>query len=142
MGRPSLYKDEYPGWALKLTRLGATNEDLARAFDVHVDTIKEWRNVYPKFSAALKEGKDFSDANVADRLYSRAMGYEKPAVKHMVVCGEVVTVEYTEHCPPDTTACIFWLKNRQSAKWRDKQSTRDDNNAADALRELIVKLPD
>jgi hypothetical protein len=25
------------------------------------------------------------------------------------------------HVPPDTTACIFWLKNRDPQHWRDVQ---------------------
>jgi len=29
-------------------------------------------------------------------------------------------VKYTEHYPPDTTALVFWLNNRQRARWRDK----------------------
>lgn len=33
----------------------------------------------------------------------------------------VVTKEITKEVPPDTTAIIFWLKNRQPQKWRDKQ---------------------
>ncbi len=28
---------------------------------------------------------------------------------------------YEEVHAPDTTACIFWLKNRKPAEWRDKQ---------------------
>jgi len=30
-------------------------------------------------------------------------------------------VPTVKHYPPDTTAAIFWLKNRQPAKWREKQ---------------------
>ncbi len=32
----------------------------------------------------------------------------------------VEQVPYVEHYAPDTTAAIFWLKNRQPAQWRDK----------------------
>jgi hypothetical protein len=30
-----------------------------------------------------------------------------------------VYAPYREHVPPDTTAAIFWLKNRDPARWRD-----------------------
>jgi hypothetical protein len=30
-----------------------------------------------------------------------------------------VYAPYVEHVPPDTTAAIFWLKNRDPARWRD-----------------------
>jgi hypothetical protein len=32
---------------------------------------------------------------------------------------EPVYAPYTEHVPPDTTAAIFWLKNRNPSAWRD-----------------------
>jgi hypothetical protein len=35
-------------------------------------------------------------------------------------------VPYTEHYPPDTTACIFWPKNRRRDKWRDKHEIEHD----------------
>jgi hypothetical protein len=36
------------------------------------------------------------------------------------VRGKVIRVQTIEHHPPDTTACIFWLKNRQPEKWSYK----------------------
>jgi hypothetical protein len=30
-----------------------------------------------------------------------------------------VIVPYIQHVPPDVTACIFWLKNRDPEHWRD-----------------------
>ena len=35
-------------------------------------------------------------------------------------------VPYIEHVPPDNTAMIFWLKNRQADRWRDQQNVRLD----------------
>jgi hypothetical protein len=32
-----------------------------------------------------------------------------------------VYAPYVEHTPPDVTACIFWLKNRDPQHWRDSQ---------------------
>jgi hypothetical protein len=29
-------------------------------------------------------------------------------------------VAYTEHYPPDTAACLFWLKSRQPDRWRER----------------------
>lgn len=34
-----------------------------------------------------------------------------------------VVEEKTKHVPPDTTAQIFWLKNRKPEQWRDTQLT-------------------
>jgi hypothetical protein len=56
-------------------------------------------------------------------LYECANGYSDDAVK--IFCdknGNVTKVPYQEHVPPDVTACIFWLKNRKPADWRDVQN--------------------
>lgn len=122
-GRPTKYRDEYAEQAERLCLLGLTNEQLANFFDVNVDTIYEWQKVHDQFSDALKAGKDEADGKVAKSLYERALGYKHKAVKIVADAktGMDHTVEYTEHYPPDTTAAIFWLKNRQSAMWRDRQ---------------------
>lgn len=83
-----------------------------------------------------------ADANVADRLYQRAMGFEHDSEEIKVVSigagegSEVQRVPIKKIYPPDTVAAIFWLKNRQKDKWRDKTETGID--AADGV-ELIIK---
>lgn len=123
-GRPTAYKPEYAEQALKLCRLGATDKELADFFGVTDTTINAWKKAHPEFLASLKEGKTLADANVADRLYQRAMGYSHDAVKIAASpSGEHVAVPFVEHYPPDTTAAIFWLKNRRPDQWRDKVQT-------------------
>ena len=41
-----------------------------------------------------------------------------PGSGGMTVDG--VFLPYVEHFPPDTTACIFWLKNRRPEVWRER----------------------
>ena len=120
MARPPKYNAEAPAWALRLCRLGATDAQLADAFGVAESTISRWKIEHPEFQEALKKGKAFADAEVADALFRRATGYSHPAVKIFNDQGAPLVVDYVEHYPPDTTACIFWLKNRQPALWRDK----------------------
>jgi len=120
-GRPSKYKKEYAEQAYKLCLLGATDKELADFFGVTESTLNLWKKEHPEFSESLKNGKEVADANVADRLYKRAMGYEHPEDKIFQYEGEPVIVPTIKHYPPDTTAAIFWLKNRQRGKWRDKQ---------------------
>lgn len=121
-GRPTAYKAEYAEQAYKLCLLGATDASLADFFGVTEKTVNTWKEKHPEFLQSLKGGKDEADANVAKRLYSRAMGYTHEAVKIVADAktGSEHIVPYTEHYPPDTTACIFWLKNRQSKQWRDR----------------------
>ena len=124
-GRPSSYKPEFPEQARELTLLGATNDDLARFFKVAGSTIDKWIKEKPEFSGAVKEGRERADAMVAQRLFARAMGYEHEAVKIVADAktGSVVQVPYTERFAPDTTAAIFWLKNRRPDLWRDRKET-------------------
>lgn len=121
-GRPTKYKPEYLAQAVKLCALGATEEQLADFFGVQVSTLYEWREKHPQFSEAIKEAKSEHDAAVERSLLERAQGYSHKAEKIFLSrFGEVVRAEYTEHYPPDPTSMIFWLKNRQPQKWRDRQ---------------------
>ena len=121
-GRPSSYKPEYVEKAKKLCELGATDEDLADFFEVSIRTIANWKAEHEEFLQALKGGKDTADDRVERSLYQRAIGYTHDAVKIFPPKGEgsAVIVPYREHVAPDTTAAIFWLKNRRRAEWRDK----------------------
>jgi hypothetical protein len=127
VGRPSSYRPEFEKQARKLGLLGATDVEVAAFFEVSEVTVNAWKKAHPEFLKSLNSGKDAANANVADKLYRRALGYSHKAVKIVTVAqgknqGSVVeVVPYTERYPPDTTAAIFWLKNREPVKWRDKQ---------------------
>lgn len=123
VGRPTKYKEEYVDQAYKLCLLGHTDEEMAQFFEVHISTIYEWKNEHPEFSDAIKKGKEFADFDVVQSLYNRAIGM---TIKKQVVKGEGAVVEIEDEIPPDTTAMIFWLKNRQPKKWRDKQVTEHE----------------
>ena len=119
LGRPSKYKPEYAELAYNYCLLGATDKTLADFFDVSEQTINTWKQEHPDFLESLKNGKTEADARVANSLYRKAIGYEHAAVKIFNDQGEPMIVDYTERFAPDTTAAIFWLKNRQPALWRD-----------------------
>ena len=129
MERPSKYKEEYPKQAYKLCLIGATGAQLANFFEVNPDTIYEWKKVHEEFSESLKRGKSVADGEVAKSLFHRAKGYSHKAVNISNYQGEITQTEIIKEYPPDTTACIFWLKNRQSEMWRDKReyAVNDDN---------------
>jgi hypothetical protein len=120
MGRPSKYRDEFVGQAKKLCAQGATNDDLATYFGVSVSSIKLWRAEHREFSTALKVGKAVADRRVEEALFQRAVGYEHDEVDLRVVGSKLVKTSLRKHYPPDTTAAIFWLKNRKPKDWRDK----------------------
>lgn len=121
IGRPTNYKVEYNEQVYKLCLLGSTDKDIADFFNVDERTINRWKDDYKEFCQSIKKGKEYADANVANKLYNRALGYEHEEDKIFNDQGVPLIVPTIKHYPPDTTAAIFWLKNRQPAKWRDKQ---------------------
>lgn len=136
-GRKSEYKIEYADQALKLCLLGATDKELAEFFSVSEQTLNKWKKDYPEFLESLKKGKNIADANVASRLYNRAIGYNCKATKFATSNGMITdSKEFIEHYPPDTTAAIFWLKNRQPDKWRDKKEVDANVSLSDELESL------
>lgn len=133
-GRPSKYQDAFAEQARKLCLLGHTDAELAEFFEVHESTINQWKLDYPEFSESIKKGKEFADGNVADRLYQRAMGFIAPDVDIRVIENQIVETPLEKYYPPDTTAAIFWLKNRQKNKWRDKQEVEHSGEISIADR--------
>jgi hypothetical protein len=122
-GRPTKFKPEYVEQARKLCLLGATDQEMADFFDVEVRTIYRWKAESDKFCQAQKSGKHEADERVERSLYQKAVGYEQEEVKIFLPAGAVAPVyaPYRAKIAPDTTACIFWLKNRRSQEWRDRQ---------------------
>ena len=95
-GRPTKYKVEFCEQAMRLCLLGAKDSELAAFFEVSEATLYTWKNQHPEFLEALSDGKENADAAVAKSLYQQALS-------------------------GNTTAQIFWLKNRRKRDWRDKQ---------------------
>lgn len=141
-GRPTKYEERYTAEVYKLCLLGATNEFLADFFNVHIDTIHEWARQHPEFSDARKRGKAQADALVAESLFHRALGYEHDAVKILQHEGESYEHEYRKKYPPDTTAAIFWLKNRQPESWRDRKSHEVSGLDGEPIEHVHLYVPD
>jgi hypothetical protein len=133
-GRPKLYKPEYVEQAAKLCLLGATDMQLADFFGVCEKTLNTWKLTYPEFLQSLKVTKEEADTAVERSLYRKALGYEFDSEKVFQFEGGVVRAPIREIVPPSDTACIFWLKNRKSKEWRDKQEVGFDPD-----QPLVVK---
>jgi len=129
-GRPSKYKPEFAKQAFKLALLSAKDTELAAFFEIDVATVNRWKHDYPEFCESLKAGKVEADTKVSNNLYKRANGfhYNEVTHEHITIKGAggvptpaILTKTVRKLVVPDTTAQIFWLKNRQSDKWRDRQ---------------------
>lgn len=138
VGRPPKYDPECITKVAELCANGATNREVADYLGVTEVTLWRWRAEYPEFCNALKTGKDAADERVIQSLYRRATGYSFNALKIMQYEGVPIEVPYVEHVPPDTTAAIFWLKNRRRDEWRDKQ----EHEHTGALTVQVVRFSD
>ena len=105
------------GWA----RDGLTDEQIAENIGISRSTLSDWKNKFSDISDALKKGKEVVDIQVENALLKRALGYDfqEERVERSDKDG-VKVVQTIKHVPGDTTAQIFWLKNRRPDRWRDK----------------------
>lgn len=142
MARPSKYDPSFPEQARKLCLLGATDLEIADFFEVSIASLYRWKNEHPEFCEALKEAKAEADKRVEESLYQRALGYSHEAVKIFMPAGasEPVKVPYREHYPPDTTAAIFWLKNRRPEAWRDKHEVEHSHRIEQMSDDELARI--
>lgn len=119
-GRKTPFKEEFIGLALNYALLGATDVEMADFFGVSEKTLNTWKKQHPEFLQSLKKGKFQADSIVASKLFHRAKGYSHPDVHITNYKGDITKTNITKYYPPDTLAAIFWLKNRQPEKWRER----------------------
>lgn len=126
-----------------------TDEQIAHNIGISVSTLYDWKNKYPEISESLKTGKEIIDVIVENALLKKATGISKLVKKPIKVkevlyedgkrVSEKEYIEYADeeiYIPPDTTAQIFWLKNRKPDKWRDKPTT-ENTDILDRLDKVI-----
>lgn len=130
--RPTDYKAEYAIIAAKMCELGATDQELADAFEVSVRTIYNWKHAHEEFFAALIVAKDAADDRVERSLYQRAIGYEQEEVKIFMPSGaaEPVYAPFRAKIASDVGAAKLWLTNRRGETWRDKAELTGANGEA------------
>lgn len=138
------------GWA----RDGLTDEQIADNIGISRSTLNSWKDKYQDISDTLKRGKEVVDRQVENSLFERALGGTREVRKtfkvkekyyddHGKLCEKEKLVQATDevYIPGDTTAQIFWLKNRKPDKWRDKQEY-EDRTAIDKLDGILKELRD
>lgn len=142
LGRPTDYRPEYNNQAYKLCLLGHIDREMAEFFGVSEATFNIWKKKHSSFMESLRMGKEVADCDVAESLYHKARGFSHPEEKIFCSDGEVITYETRKQYPPDTGACMAWLKNRQPRLWREKQEleTTNINTSVEMKQEDIIKF--
>lgn len=120
-------------------RDGLTIEQICKRMNVPVPNIFRWRKQYPELAEALKEGKEYADYQVENALFKRCIGFKVTEVRTITNGrpnadgSRTVRKEKLEkEIIPDVTACLAWLNNRCSAKWkrnRDNVLTQEELDA-------------
>ncbi len=119
-GQPTKFSDEMQRQAKLLAEKGFTDKEMSEVLGITQRTFNNWKKANPEFFHTLKIAKDMADRKVERSLYERACGYSHEEDKIFNDSGKALIVETVKHYPPDPTSGIFWLKNRQPDKWRDK----------------------
>jgi len=143
-GRKPRFNKEMINQAYEYASQGLTQEEIAHNLGISERTFYEWLKKYPQLGEAVKKGKEEAIHKVENALFKRAMGYEYQEIKvHRVIRKDGTVYERQEvmkkHMPPDTTAIIFFLKNRAPDRWADRKETAIE---LDKLPKLIIELPE
>ena len=126
------------GWA----RNGLTEEQIAKNCGIKRQTLYEWKKKYPDIDDTIKKNKEIVDYEVENALLKKCFGYNAKVIKNFKVkkityndngrkiseTEELVEKEDEVHVSADTTAQIFWLRNRKPNDWRDKPQIQDDKD--------------
>lgn len=128
------------GWSRNLT-----DEQIANNIGISRSTLSDWKTKYSDISDALKRGKEVIDFEVENKLLKRALGFTYDEVTKERIYDEekkeykmVETKRVTKQVVPDTTAQIFWLKNRKPNQWRDRQQLEHSGEINNPLREMTT----
>ena len=120
-GRPSKYKPEYADIARKLcAQCGFIDLQLAKWFEVNVDTIYQWKLKHPEFAEALKVGKAETDDLVERSVVAHISGYYVTE-DEMDRSGNVKQLR--KWIPGNPRAGMKWLAARRSEQYRGVRRT-------------------
>lgn len=138
------------------SKLGLFDKQIAKNMGISIATYYIYKKKYPEIQEAIEEGKEVVDIEVENALLKKCLGYNIPVIK----CFKVKHIKYNEngkkieeneeiiehkeevHVPADTVAQIFWLKNRQSKKWREKVEVEANTEELNKVKELLSKIED
>lgn len=136
-GRPSKIKQINIEQLKFLISKGCTNEEICSFFKIDNSTFWRYQQNDPEFCNAIKGWKEFADERVERSLYERACGFSHKSEEIFHAFGVTTRVKTIKQYPPDTIACIIWLKNRQPEKWRENPPPAMDPRFENAELDFI-----
>ncbi|MBE16540.1 MAG: hypothetical protein Unbinned6354contig1000_27 [Prokaryotic dsDNA virus sp.] len=115
------YQTHFPDMAYRLTLAGYSTTDLAKAFDVSIQSICYWLKTYPEFKAAVHAARHESNAEVVAALYKSCVGFSRKVTKEISTVDGVQQVEEEKFFAPHIGAIKYFLNNRCPDKWSERQ---------------------
>ncbi len=110
------------GWV----RDGVDEQEIIHRLGVADEVFQTMKSKNKALSALLTHTAQQTIYRVENALLKRALGYETTERKAEYTDGKEKITETTKFVPPDLSAQTYWLKNRASAKWRDKPTEVED----------------
>ena len=98
-----------------IASMGLTDEEIAIILDISPRTLNYWKKTNPGFLQSLNRGQLKADFQITQSLYQKAKN-------------------------GDTTAQIFWLKNRRPDLWREKSQLEFSGQVGAPDNKLIVEV--
>lgn len=124
------------GWVRK----GLSNDQIAENMGIDRATFYRWANKYSDFGDVLKRTKEITVYEVEDAMFKAAKGYFVEETKTITnKDGKTLRIETNKKwIPPNTTAQIFYLKNKDPDNWRERNdlSLTASNGVLESLLEL------
>lgn len=120
-GQPTKLDDKMKASLKLLAEKGFTDKEMAKALHFDESTLTKWKQRHPQFFMSLKEWKLSADKEVEKSLFMSAKGFTVPAIHISNHQGEITQTPIKKYYPPNPVSGIFWLKNRQPDKWRDRK---------------------
>ena len=142
-GPPTKYRPDWmPRVAKFLCARGATMSELAEAFNVSSYTLYKWLNEHQELHDAVQAGANTFNPRVERALAERAIGFFVTLREEVrdPQTGKVIAPAQRRYYPPDTTACIFFLKNRIRERYRDVHKLDSDVRLLKTSEELRIEI--
>lgn len=140
-GRNSKYLNAHNEIVYKLSLLGFDDAKIADSLSIDVATLNRWKKKHTEFCESIKRGKEIADGEVVQALFKSATGHKVSVKRIIEVDGKKVFGDVEEYYAPHPTSGIFWLKNRQKDKWRDKQHMEVTGKNGSALMVGTTNVP-
>ncbi len=109
---------------------GLDEKDIFANLGIGKTSWENYKNNSPELRELIKKGRETPIKVVANSLYKNATGFyyyidKEVKVKNSDGSERIEIIELKKFKPPETTACIFYLKNKDKKNWGDNPQMID-----------------